>query len=133
MRTDWVWWLAGSGGALLAIFLVLGFGHGLGWERCGPIERSGFGTRLPRDNGLNPGFLAKFGLALAPLVVLSFWGGGVIALLCRGPIRSAPEHVSQTCAQCGRAVQIAWVACPHCGHKLAGVHERAGCAKPYLG
>jgi len=105
---------------LLALVVGLGFlgggrGYG-GWGMMGPGMMGGYGGW-----GYSP--LNWVGMAfmwLIPIALIVLTALGVVYLVrAVGSGSGNPSSVARTCPSCGRAVQLDWRNCPHCGASLA--------------
>ncbi|MGE5221278.1 MAG: zinc ribbon domain-containing protein [Omnitrophica WOR_2 bacterium] len=131
MRNWWKIVLAGLAAlVLLAVVALVFFGIFMfrgGFIRhplvMGPGMMRGY---FPGGYGLFGIFGMLAGLAL-PLLLLGLIVAGAFAI-GRGmrdrPLPDAPVP-SHACPNCGRAVQMGWVACPYCGQKLNESPEAA--------
>ena len=105
---------------LLALVVGLGFlgggrGYG-GWGMMGPGMMGGYGGwGYSPLNGVGMAFMWLIPIALIVLTVL----GVVYLVRAVGSGSGNPSSVARTCPSCGRAVQLDWRNCPHCGASLA--------------
>ncbi|OGO67841.1 MAG: hypothetical protein A2Z37_08030 [Chloroflexi bacterium RBG_19FT_COMBO_62_14] len=105
---------------LLALVVGLGFlgggrGYG-GWGMMGPGMMGGYGGwGYSPLNWVGMAFMWLIPIALIVLTVL----GVVYLVRAVGSGSGNPSSVARTCPSCGRAVQLDWRNCPHCGASLA--------------
>ncbi len=105
---------------LLALVVGLGFlgagrGYG-GWGMMGPGMMGGYGGwGYSPLNWVGMAFMWLIPIALIVLTVL----GVVYLVRAVGSGSGNPSSVARTCLSCGRAVQLDWRNCPHCGASLA--------------
>jgi hypothetical protein len=120
-------------GVFLVVFCVALPLFGLGFMRMGGynFNLGDFG-RMPMMNGFSRGGFGLLGVVFTlfriaiPLVLLALAVVGVVALVRRrSPAASAaaaPVMVeTETCPNCGRAVEKGWSHCPYCGQNLEQV------------
>ena len=120
-------WILGVSAVLIALAviasIVLPFffpqtGWG-GWQgMLGPNHMFGGG---PMMGGLGTMGLFGLGMLVVPLVFVGLVVlGGVWLVRSMAPPAAPPQLAAGVfCANCGKALQANWKACPHCGEKVA--------------
>jgi uncharacterized membrane protein len=100
--------------ALVVGLSLLGGGRGYGgWGMMGPGMMGGW--------GYSPfGWLGMAFMWLIPIGLIVLTALGVTYLVrAVGSGSGNPPALARTCPSCGRAVQLDWRNCPHCGASLA--------------
>jgi hypothetical protein len=110
MKDVWKYLLVGLGIFLLVFLIGLFFFTGGGWGQygMGPWMMGGY-------DGF--GWLMMFGMILLSLLVIGSIIAGIVWLARSMGGPATPLH-SQPCPNCGKFVQVGWMACPYCGQKL---------------
>ena len=110
MKDIWKYLLVG-----LAIFLLV-FLIGLFFIFSGGWGQYGMGPWMMGNYG-GFGWLMMLGMILLPLLVIGVIVAGIV-WLARSMGGLATPLRSQPCPNCGKFVQVGWMACPYCGQKL---------------
>ena len=120
MNNVWKYLLVGLGIFLLVFLVGLLFFTGGGWGqyRMGPGMMGPWmmGPGMMGSYGVF-GWLMMLGMFLLPILLIGAIIAGVV-LLVRSMGNPATSPRSQPCPNCGKFVQVAWMACPYCGQKL---------------
>jgi hypothetical protein len=122
MKKTWQWILLGIGVFvvvfLIALFVINRF-TGFGMPMMGLSYRFHPMMRFPMMGGF--GFFGGFRifgiLLFLAFIALVVWG--IVTLFRRKPAQiQTPAPEMKTCSNCGKPVQVGWVACPYCGNPL---------------